>query len=129
MKSLRVLAAAVVVSAAIGLSACAPANPETPVIAPVTVDVNELQGKNVTIVIGQTINVTTGDLPVDSYTAEVSDESVLAYTPGRIEETAEFNPGFTGVRVGQSDVIMRNIQGGIQPLEFSVTVNADDSAE
>src|SRR5687768_14557858 len=106
MKSLRVFAAAIVVSAVVGLSACAPAT--EPVIAPVTVSAGDLQGKTVTLVLNQTLNVTTGDLAVDSYTAEVSDPSVLAFTPGRIDEDAEFNPGFTGVRVGESDVTMTN---------------------
>lgn len=124
MKSLRVLAAAIVVSAVVGLSACAP-TPPTPVIAPVTVSAGDLQGKSVSLVLGQTLNVTTGDLPVDSYSAEVEDESVLAFVPGREEDGAEFNPGFTAVRVGETAVTMTNVQGGIQPVEFTVTITDD----
>lgn len=119
MKSLRVIAALFAVSAVVGLSACAPA---TPVIAPVTVSANDLQGDTVDLVVGQVLNINTGDLAVDSYTAEVADGSVLEFVQGREDGGATFNPGFTALKVGETSVTMTNDQGGIQPLEFTVKV-------
>jgi hypothetical protein len=119
MKMLRVLAAAAAVSLALGLSACAPT---TPVVAPVTVDVNDLQGTTVEVALNQVININTGDLAVDSYTAEIADPSVLEFTQGKDDGSATFNPGLKPLKVGETAVTMTNEQGGIQPLEFTVKV-------
>jgi hypothetical protein len=119
MKSLRVLAAAAAVFTVVGLSACAPF---TPVVAPVTVDANNLQGQTVEVGLNQVLNINTGDLPVDSYTAEIEDPSVIEFVQGRDEGGATYTPGFTALKVGETDVTMTNEQGGIQPLEFTVKV-------
>jgi len=118
MKSIRVLAAAAVVSLAMGLAACAP----TPVVAPVTVSVGDLQGATVDVALNQVININTGDLAVDSYTAEIEDPSILEFVQGREDGSATFNPGFKPLGVGETKVTMTNDQGGIQPLEFTVVV-------
>ena len=121
MKSLRVLAAAVVLSSAVlGLAACAP---PTPVITPVTMDANDLQGATVELVVDQVLNINTGDLAVDSYTADIADGTVLEFVQGREDGSATFNPGFTALKAGETDVTMTNAQGGIQPLEFTVKVS------
>ena len=121
MNTLRVLAAAIVVSAAVGLSACSPAT--TPVIAPVTMEADDLQGASVDLVVGQVLNINTGDLAVDSYTAEIGDEAILEFVQGREDGSATFNPGFTALKASETDVTMTNAQGGIQPLEFTVKVS------
>ncbi len=119
MKMLRVLAAAAAVSLALGLSACAPT---TPVVAPVTVNVNDLQGATVEVALNQVININTGDLAVDSYTAEIADGSVVEFVQGKEDGGATFNPGLKPLKVGETAVTMTNEQGGIQPLEFTVKV-------
>ncbi len=115
MKTLRVAA---VLSAALILTACAP----TPVVAPVTVSANDLQGETVQVALNQVLNINTGDLPVDSYTAEIDDPAIAEFVQGRTDGSAEFNPGFTPLKVGSTDVTMTNEQGGIQPLEFTIEV-------
>lgn len=118
MKIIRVLAAAAVVSLGMGLVACAP----TPVVAPVTVSVGDLQGATVDVALNQVININTGDLAVDSYTAEIEDPSILEFVQGREDGSATFNPGLQPLKVGETKVTMTNSQGGIQPLEFTVVV-------
>ncbi|MFM9877002.1 MAG: hypothetical protein ACKVOG_04020 [Rhodoglobus sp.] len=119
MKSLRILAAVVAVSAVVGLSACAPT---TPVVAPVTVSVGDLQGATVDVALNQVINIDTGDLAVDSYTAEIADSSILEFVQGKEDGGATFNPGLKPLKEGTTEVTLTNEQGGIQPLVFSVTV-------
>jgi hypothetical protein len=119
MKMLRILAATAAVSLVVGLSACAPA---TPVVAPVTVSVGDLQGATVSVALNQVVNINTGDLAVDSYTAEIADPSILEFVQGREEGGATFNPGLTPLKVGSTEVTLTNEQGGIQPLVFTVTV-------
>lgn len=126
----RALVAAVVSAAALSFAACAasgtaPASP-TPiggnVIAPVTMAAGALQGATVDLVVGQVLNITTGDLATDSYTGTVADTDVATFTPGGEKSGAVFNPGVTAVAPGETAVTMTNAQGGIQPLEFTVVV-------
>lgn len=126
----RVLVATVVSAAVLGFTACAspgaaPASP-TPiggnVIAPVTMAAGSLQGATVDLVVGQVLNITTGDLATDSYTGTVADTSVATFTPGGEKSGAVFNPGVTAIAPGETAVTMTNAQGGIQPLDFTVVV-------
>lgn len=127
MKSTRLIAltAAVVLGAA--LTGCASPN-DAPIggdiVAPVTMNVNELQGETVDLVVGQTLNITTESLAVDSYTGEVEDSKIAEFTPGRKDGSAEFNPGVKALAEGSTEVTMTNEQGGIQPLTFTVSVTA-----
>lgn len=92
------------------------------VIAPVTMEANDLQGAEVELLVGQALSINTGDLAVDSYSGEVADPAVAEFSPGRNDGSAEFNPGVTALKVGTTGVTMTNEQGGIQPLEFTVVV-------
>ena len=94
------------------------------VIAPVTKSVNELQGVEVELLVGQVLNISTDSLAVDSYAGEVADPKVAEFSPGRDDGSAEFNPGVTALAVGTTQVTLTNEQGGIQPLEFTVNVIA-----
>ena len=115
---LRLLSVALVASAALVLSACA----SGPVIAPVTMSADDLQGATVDLKVGQVLDIDTGDLAVDSYEAEVSDSAVVEFVQGREDGDATFNPGFTAKAEGSTEVTMTNEQGGIQPLEFTIEV-------
>lgn len=112
---------------AVTLSACGSNAAEEPiggdVIAPVTMEANDLQGAEVELLVGQSLNINTGDLAVDSYSGEVSDSKVVEFTPGHDDGSAQFNPGVTGLAAGTSEVTMTNAQGGIQPLQFTVVVS------
>ncbi|WP_368499055.1 hypothetical protein [Herbiconiux sp. A18JL235] len=125
----RILAAAAIVVAAAGLSACtSPSSntPETPiggdVITPVTMEANDLQGATVDLIVGQVLNINTGDLATDSYTGEVADTDVATFSKGSSGSGAELNPGVEAVGVGETEVTMTNSDGGIQPLTFTVVV-------
>jgi ABC-type enterochelin transport system substrate-binding protein len=137
VNSTRIFGVSVAIAAAFALSACAgestpstspsastSESPATPVIAPVTMDSNDLQGATVELVVGQVLNIDTGDLAVDSYSAEVSDDAVAEFVQGREEGGAVFNPGFEAIAEGSTEVTMTNADGGIQPLEFTIEVTA-----
>ncbi len=114
---------------ALGLTACAQAAPEpepisTPVIAPVTISANDLQGSSVDLVPGQSLNIDTGDLEVTSYRGEVADTEIAQFVPGREDDSATFNPGVVALAVGSTEVRMSNTDGGIQDLVFTVQVVA-----
>lgn len=99
---------------------------ETPIggniVAPVTKAANELQGTTVDLVVGQVLNIATGSLPVDSYRGEVADGVIARFTVGYNDGSAQFNPGVTALEPGATEVTMTNVQGGIEPVTFIVSV-------
>lgn len=122
------LGAAAVAALALALSACTqagsdPSDQPTDVIAPVTMDAGDLQGATVDLVVGQVLNINTGDLAVDSYRGTVADTSVAEFVQGREDDSATFNPGVKALAEGTTEVEMTNEQGGIQPLQFTVQVS------
>ena len=118
MKSLRVFAAVLAISAATALAGCA----TTPVVAPITVNVGDLQGKTVEVPIDSVLNINTGDLAVDSYTAKIKDTSIASFVQGRTDGSATFNPGLKPLKVGETEVTLSNENGGIQNVEFTLKV-------
>ncbi len=120
VKTWKVLCAVAALSLTVGLSACAPAG--EPVIAPVTMDANDLQGATVDLVVGQVLNINTGDLAVDSYSGEVDDPTVAEFVKGYEEGGTTFNPGVKALAEGSTTVVMSNSNGGIQNLTFTVDV-------
>ncbi|MBB2976805.1 hypothetical protein FHX49_002391 [Microbacterium endophyticum] len=124
MKISKFVVASVLVMASIGLSGCSSSSDEPgDVIAPVTMDAGELQGETVDLVVGQVLNINTGDLAVDSYTGEVADEKVAEFVAGYVQDGTTFNPGISALATGESSVTLTNSDGGIQPLEFTVVVS------
>lgn len=110
-----------IAAASIALSGCA--QPTTPAIAPVTMEAGDLQGETVELVVGQVLNIKTGDLAVDSYSGDVADPAVAEFVPGRTDDSAVFNPGVTALSVGTTEVVLSNSDGGIQDVTFTVEVS------
>ena len=113
--------AGIVAVAAIALALSACAQP-APVVAPVVMDVGDLQGETVELVVGQVLDIDTGSLAVDSYSGEVEDESVAEFTAGREEGGTTYNPGVTALAEGTTKVVLSNSDGGIQDVTFTVEV-------
>jgi hypothetical protein len=119
MKSLRLVGALIAASVALGLSACGVAGPA---VAPTTVSVEDLQGATIEAVVGQTVEIDTGDLAVDSYTAEIADATIAEFVQGRDDSYGSYNPGLTPLAVGETEVTLTNEDGGIEPIVFTLRV-------
>jgi hypothetical protein len=120
MRFSRIAAATVVVAAAFALAACSSSDGD--VIAPVTEEVGDLQGRTIDLVVDQVLNINTGDLAVDSYDGTVADPAVAEFVAGGEEGDATFNPGVKALAVGETDVVLSNTDGGIQDVTFTVRV-------
>ena len=89
----RILAlAAAAVFASFALAGCS-AGDDGEVIAPVVMSAEELQGESVELIVGQALDITTGDLAEDSYSGEVADSSIVTFEKGGERDGATFNPG------------------------------------
>jgi len=104
------------------LTACAPS--VGPIVSPVTVKISDLQGSTVKVALNQVVNLDTGSLATDSYTGTVADTSIATFTPGGKKGGADFNPGLTPHKVGTTQVTLSNSDGGIQDVEFTLTVTS-----
>jgi hypothetical protein len=120
VKVSKLIGVAAVLSLAVGLSACAQSS--TPVIAPVTMSAGDLEGEIVELVVGQVLNINTGDLAVDSYSGKVADTGVAEFVKGYEEGGATFNPGVKALAEGTTEVVLSNSDGGIEDVTFTVEV-------
>jgi hypothetical protein len=93
-----------------------------PVVAPVTVKIADIDGTTVRVALNQVVNLDTGSLAVDSYSGTVADPSIATFTRGAKTGEATFNPGLTPHKVGTTEVTLSNKDGGIQDVEFTLTV-------
>jgi hypothetical protein len=117
-RALRTIAATVALLAL--LAACAPN--AGPVVAPVTVKIADLDGTTVRVALNQVVNLKTGSLATDSYSGTVADTSIATFTPGGKKGGADFDPELTPHKVGTTEVALSNANGGIQDVEFTLTV-------
>lgn len=118
MKLPRLVAVAAAASVLVALAGCA----VTPAVEPVVVQVNDLQGETVTVPLNSTLVIQTGDLRVDSYTAEVADPSIAEFVKGARAGDFDTYPGMKPKKVGETEVTMKNEDGGIQNLVFTLKV-------
>ena len=117
-------------AAVFGLSACTPASSNSEssetteesgstVIAPVVVNVEDLEGTTVEVLEGNFIDV---NVPMDSegdWTATISDGMILEFAAGGTKDGATFNPGFKALGAGKTDVTMTD---GTTTVKFIVNV-------
>jgi hypothetical protein len=124
MKSMhsRVLVAALVGLSLLGtLAACAPTI-DHPAVEPVTVSANKLQGETVKVPLDSELNIATGDLSVTSYSGSVADSSIARFVPGSKTSTLELDPSVKPLKVGETTVTLKNKDGGIQNVTFTIDV-------
>ena len=80
------------------------------------------RGSTVELSVGQALDMSTGDLAVDTYRGEVTDPAVAEFVEGRDDGSATFNPGVTALSEGTTKVTLSNQDGGIEDVIFTVTV-------
>jgi hypothetical protein len=109
---------AAVASVLVALAGCTAA----PVVEPVVVEVGDLQGETVEVPLNSTLVINTGDLKVDSYSAEVADSSVAEFVKGARAGDFDTYPGMKPKKVGETEVTLSNENGGIQNVVFTLKV-------
>ncbi len=112
-------------AAVFGLGACGPASPDQildPIPAPVTVEIDELDGQTVDVPVESVLNINVGDLEVTSVTATIDDPSIAVFVPGSDDGSAQFNPGVRPVAVGQTRVTLVHDEDAFEPVEFTLNV-------
>lgn len=112
------------VGVAFALTGCTSASdPESETLPPVIVDINEIDGTTVEVAEGNVIDLTGDDETYLDWTGEIADPAIAEFTPGKEDGSAQFNPGITGLSVGQTEVTLDNSTSG-DSVTFTVEVTA-----
>jgi len=98
-----------------------PATASAEVVAPVIVDLNDVDGTTVEVEVGNTIDLTGDDETYADWGAEIADDDIVEFTPGRDDGSAQFNPGLNALAVGETEVRLDNTTTD-QTVTFTVKV-------
>ncbi|MEF3402913.1 hypothetical protein [Agromyces sp. CCNWLW203] len=103
----------------IALAGCSSGTDTLP--APVVVDLGEIDGETIEVVDGNVIDLTGDDETYTEWDAQIEDPSIVEFTPGRDDGSAQFDPGLTATAVGSTAVTLENGETG-ETIEFTVEV-------
>lgn len=125
----RIAGLALVAGIALTSAACsAPAEDsksQSEVIAPIIVDVNEVDGQTVKVGLNNVIDINADD--VTAWSGEIEDPSVAEFIAGTSEgdskDAAKTNPGVKPLKEGTTKVTMTSTDG--KTVTFTVVVEAD----
>ena len=132
-----VLAGVLIASAGLGLAACSgpagtaattpPASssvspsPSAQQLPPIMADLKTVDGPTVSVPLDNVI-VLTGDTETyTSWTAKIEDPTIVSFTPGKDDGSAQFNPGLSPITTGTTTVTLDNSASGAH-VAFTVVV-------
>ena len=91
-------------------------------LPPIIVEISEVDGATVEVPLGTMLVLATGpDAAVTDWSAEIADQDVATFVPGRDDGSATFNPGVQPRSVGITEVRLRG-GGTDEELVFTMTV-------
>lgn len=119
--SVRIAGVALVAAAALGATACSAQSsdssssdsPSSQVIAPVIVNVTDLQGKTIEVGLNNMVDIVADD--VTAWSGEVTDpliaEFIAGTSEGDSEDALKTNPGLKPLAAGETTVTMTSTDG------------------
>jgi hypothetical protein len=94
-------------------------NGNSQVVGPVMADITTVDGTTVEVSLGRVLVISADD-PA-AWSATIADQSVLSFQAGTVDGDASFNPGFTPLKAGSTEVTMTD---GTTTMTFTVTVTS-----
>lgn len=127
--------AILLLSATLGLAACS--TPSTPgattsatpsdagasaqQLPPIMADLTTVDGTTVTVPLDNVIVLTGDKTDYKSWAATIEDPTIVSFTPGKDDGSAQFNPGLSPISTGTTKVSLDNSISG-KHVTFTVTV-------
>lgn len=108
-----------VTAGGLALAGCSTGTDTLP--APVVVEIADIDGETIEVVDGNVIDLTGDDETYADWDAEIEDPSIVEFTPGRDDGSAQFDPGLTATEVGSTAVTLENSATG-ETVSFTVEV-------
>ena len=92
----------------------------------IAVKAGDARGETLHVALDQELYIDTGELDagVESFTAEVADDSVVEFLPGRDAGDFALYPGFTPLAVGSTLVTLTSDDPDVPPLDFTIEVTS-----
>ncbi|MBS1908023.1 MAG: hypothetical protein JST33_16000 [Actinobacteria bacterium] len=104
-----------------------PSDSATPASAqqlpPIMADLGTVDGTTITVPLDNVIVLTGDKTDFKSWTAQIEDPTVVSFTPGKDDGSAQFNPGLQPISTGTTKVTLDNSVSGTHAV-FTVTVTA-----
>ena len=104
---------------ALALAGCSAGTDTLP--APVVVEIADIDGETIEVVDGNVIDLTGDDETYADWDADIEDPTIVEFTPGGDDGSAQFNPGLTALAVGSTAVTLENSETG-ETVAFTVEV-------
>lgn len=108
-----------VAAGALALAGCSAGTDTLP--APVVVEIADIDGETIEVVDGNVIDLTGDDETYADWDADIEDPTIVEFTPGGDDGSAQFNPGLTALAVGSTAVTLENSETG-ETVAFTVEV-------
>lgn len=90
-------------------------------LPPVIVDLGAVDGTEVEVPVGGTVDLVGDDEHFTAWSAELSDPEIAEFVPGKDDGSAQFNPGLTALAEGDTEVTLTNDESG-EKVEFTLEV-------
>ncbi|MBS1698931.1 MAG: hypothetical protein JST25_11085 [Actinobacteria bacterium] len=132
-----VLAGVLVLGAGLGLAACSAPGGTTATTPPATTggtpgsgarqlppimaDLKTVDGSTVSVPLDNVIVLTGDTTDFKSWTATIEDPTIVSFTPGKDDGSAQFNPGLSPITTGTTKVTLDNSVSGAH-VAFTVEV-------
>ncbi|HEY9366356.1 MAG TPA: hypothetical protein VIP55_06970 [Agromyces sp.] len=108
-----------VAAGTLALAGCSAGTDTLP--APVVVEIADIDGETIEVVDGNVIDLTGDDETYADWDADIEDPTIVEFTPGGDDGSAQFNPGLTALAVGSTAVTLENSETG-ETVAFTVEV-------
>lgn len=90
-------------------------------LPPVIVELDAVNGTTVEVAVGNAIDLTGDDKTFTTWSAHITDPTIVSFTPGKDDGSAQFNPGFQALAVGSTAVTLDNTASGAH-VAFTIEV-------
>ncbi|VXB69963.1 conserved exported hypothetical protein [Microbacterium sp. 8M] len=107
--------------AATAPSASASASTGTQQLPPIMADLKTVDGTTVSVPLDNVIVLTGDSTDYKSWTAAIEDPTIVSFTPGKDDGSAQFNPGLSPLTTGRTKVALSNSVSGAH-VAFTVEV-------
>lgn len=77
---------------------------QSQVIAPVVVNLDNIDGTKVSVGLNNVVDLNAGDTDVTEWTGTVKDSKIARWVPGKDDGSAQFNPGLEPLAAGTTEV-------------------------
>lgn len=127
-QTLYIAAISTSILATLALTGCSSTPTETPntvgvmnqqVIAPITVNLSDIQNADIEVTSGNTINLNVQDGTETGWKADIKDNKIVEYTPGTDKDGVTTNPSLKALNKGTTKV---KIYNDVNDVTFTVIV-------